>query len=203
MYPPARGSQSNGAKHGNVFPLAILGTRRPSNSCCPSAAAICEKFTIEPFAPDMVIKDKQFLWKGFFVPLGRQTLTVADVTWLSAPEERASSAASESGRSVTLAETAERNAISGTSLTCTNASAADFAAAPALANSFTRNSSDSATKTKSSIPHVNPCCWRNRVSNRDNTDNNFPAICFPCNSATACIKPNLPNAFLSTTPVQM
>mmetsp|Transcript_3396 Transcript_3396/g.13499 ORF Transcript_3396/g.13499 Transcript_3396/m.13499 type:complete len:246 (+) Transcript_3396:994-1731(+) len=201
MYPPARWDRSKGWKHGRVFPEIMRGTRRPSSSCCPKQAAICEKFTIEPFAPDCVISDRQFFGNGFLVPCGRHLVTAADVILFSAPDDRMSRIASAPSRSASLAAICCRSAASGTfSSASANVAAALLHAAAALASSSARPTSASGVRMRSSSPHVMPHFCSHTVRSRDNTDSRSPASTRPCSSATACTSPLLPNVFLSTMP---
>ena len=203
MYPPARGPVSCGWKQGKVLPEVILGTLRPSNSCCPRHAAICEKLTIEPFAPLCVMRDRQFFGNGFFVPWGRHWPTVADVTLFNAPLLRISSAASAPSRSLSLDAICSRNAASGAFVSASaNVAAAPRHAPFASAKRSALPSSDSGRNSKSSIPHVMPWCCRCAVNSLDSTEMKSPASTLPCSSATACTSPNFPNRFLSTTPQQ-
>jgi len=84
---------SNSEKQGSVLPDTMRGTRRPSSSCWPSSAAICDAFTIEPLAPVMVIAVMQLDGNGLTLPEGRHALMAADVTLDSAPELRMSNSA--------------------------------------------------------------------------------------------------------------
>ena len=55
---------SKGLKQGRVLPEAILGTLRPSSSCCPSRQLIWLKLTSEPLAPVTVMRERQLWGKG-------------------------------------------------------------------------------------------------------------------------------------------
>ena len=201
MYPPARGPTSCGWKQGSVLPLSMRGTRRPSSSCCPKQAAICEKFTIDPLAPLWVISDRQFFGKGFFVPCGRHCATVALVTLFSAPELRMSSAASAPSRSDSREAICSRSAASGALASASaNVAAAPRHAPVASASLSPRPASAAGFNSRSSIPQVMPQRCRCAVSRRDSTEMKSPAITRPCSSATACTRPCFPKRLLSSTP---
>jgi len=55
MKPEARGLGSYARKEGNVLPVIMIGTLRPSNYCCPNMTATCEWLTLDPLAPVTVI----------------------------------------------------------------------------------------------------------------------------------------------------
>ena len=46
-------------------------------TCWPRSAEICEKLTLEPFAPEVVMRPRQLMGKGLAWPSGRQTLTTS------------------------------------------------------------------------------------------------------------------------------
>lgn len=62
-------------------------------ACWPRRAEIWEKLTLEPLAPETVMRERQLAGKGFCCPSGRQTLTTSLPSGCSAAVATASCAA--------------------------------------------------------------------------------------------------------------
>mmetsp|Transcript_55557 Transcript_55557/g.176395 ORF Transcript_55557/g.176395 Transcript_55557/m.176395 type:complete len:222 (+) Transcript_55557:533-1198(+) len=207
MKPPARAWTSCGWKHGSVFPLGILGTRRPSSSCCPRRAEICEKFTIDPLAPVIVMRESWLCRKGLYCPAGRQVLMTALVRGLMADDTRISRTASVSGRprscapSVWLrASPASMTSSSSSSLTLQNAEVAASPRLFAVLRCASLMASALGITMRSSIPQVKPFICRWYVKSRLNALSSCPLTVGPYTWWKAWTSPNFPNCALSSTP---
>ena len=107
----------------------------------PSAAAIWEKFTTEPLAPEIVMMERQFFENGFFVPRGRHFFTAADVTLFREPDAFMSNCAPHATFSLSLAATASPTSISDFPEASATSAVAALHISSALLSCSTRSSS--------------------------------------------------------------